>query len=109
MPCRPIGYLPVGYNGRASSVVVSGTDIIRPNGQTKAPDADTSTFGPCKRLDIELELGALVGTTIELGHPVSVTLEPEDGGKTTICETNYSAMYTPRLNNLPIMQAPVVQ
>ncbi len=65
-------HIPIGYNGRASSVVVSGTDIIRPNGQTKAPDADMPTFGPCKRLDIELEMGAIVGTGTELGHPVTV-------------------------------------
>jgi len=65
-------HIPIGYNGRASSVVVSGTDIIRPNGQLKAPDADMPGFGPCKRLDIELEMGAIVGTGSALGHPVSV-------------------------------------
>lgn len=65
-------HIPIGYNGRASSVVVSGTDIIRPNGQTKAPDADTPSFGPCKRLDIELEMGAIVGTSSELGQPITV-------------------------------------
>jgi len=65
-------HIPIGYNGRASSVVVSGTDITRPNGQTKAPDADMPSFGPCKRLDIELEMGAIVGTDSTLGHPVSV-------------------------------------
>jgi fumarylacetoacetase len=65
-------HIPIGYNGRASSVVISGTDIVRPNGQTKSPDAETPTFGPCKRLDIELEMGAIVGTGSKLGHPVSV-------------------------------------
>ena len=65
-------HIPIGYNGRASSVVVSGTDIIRPNGQTKAPDAEMPSFGPCKRLDIELEMGAVVGSNSELGMPVSV-------------------------------------
>ncbi len=65
-------HIPIGYNGRASSVVISGTDIIRPNGQTKAPDAAMPQFGPCKRLDIELELGAIVGTASKLGQPVSV-------------------------------------
>jgi len=70
-------HIPIGYNGRASSVVVSGTDIIRPNGQTKAPDADMPSFGPCKRLDIELEMGAIVGTASELGHPVSVAQADE--------------------------------
>jgi fumarylacetoacetase len=65
-------HIPIGYNGRASSVVVSGTDIIRPNGQTKAPDADMPSFGPCKRLDIELEMGAVVGTSTQLGQPITV-------------------------------------
>jgi fumarylacetoacetase len=70
-------HIPIGYNGRASSVVVSGTDIIRPNGQTKAPDADMPSFGPCKRLDIELEMGAIVGTASELGHPITVAQADE--------------------------------
>ncbi|SFT13751.1 fumarylacetoacetate hydrolase [Sulfitobacter marinus] len=65
-------HIPIGYNGRASTVVVSGTDIYRPNGQLKAPDADTPTFGPCKRLDIELEMGAIVGTSTEMGNMISV-------------------------------------
>lgn len=55
-------HMPIGYNGRASSVVVSGTPITRPWGQLKAPDADTPIFAPSKRFDIELELGAIVGT-----------------------------------------------
>ncbi|NQY60516.1 fumarylacetoacetase [Cognatishimia sp.] len=70
-------HIPIGYNGRASSVVISGTDIVRPNGQTKAPDADMPTFGPCKRLDIELEMGAIVGASSTLGHPVSVAQADE--------------------------------
>lgn len=65
-------HIPVGYNGRASSVVVSGTNIHRPNGQMKAPDANAPTFGPSKRLDIELELGAIVGTSCDMGVPVTV-------------------------------------
>ncbi|MGB1209625.1 MAG: fumarylacetoacetase, partial [Paracoccaceae bacterium] len=65
-------HIPIGYNGRASTVVVSGTDIPRPNGQTKAPDAAMPSFGPCKRLDIELEMGAVVGGATPLGQPVSV-------------------------------------
>tara|TARA_R110002012_G_scaffold74105_1_gene188279 strand:+ start:4625 stop:5881 length:1257 start_codon:yes stop_codon:yes gene_type:complete len=65
-------HIPVGYNGRASSVVVSGTDIHRPNGQSKAPDADVPSFGPSKRLDIELEMGAIVGTSCDFGTPITV-------------------------------------
>jgi fumarylacetoacetase len=65
-------HIPVGYNGRASSVVVSGTDIHRPLGQSKAPDADMPGFGPSKRLDIELEMGAIVGAGSNLGEPITV-------------------------------------
>ncbi|MGR3621953.1 fumarylacetoacetase [Pseudophaeobacter sp.] len=73
-PDLPANWLqiPIGYNGRASSVVVSGTEIHRPNGQTKAPDADMPSFGPTKRLDIELEMGAIVGTGSEFGQPITV-------------------------------------
>ncbi|MCA0043513.1 fumarylacetoacetase [Celeribacter litoreus] len=55
-------HIPIGYNGRASSVVVSGTPVIRPNGQTKAPTEEAPKFGPSQRFDIELEMGAIVGT-----------------------------------------------
>lgn len=65
-------HIPIGYNGRASSVVVSGTPIHRPNGQRKAPDADMPSFGPSMRLDIELEMGAIVGTASEFGQPITV-------------------------------------
>ena len=65
-------HIPIGYNGRASTVVVSGTAITRPNGQLKAPDADAPHFGPCQKLDIELEMGAIVGTSTEMGQPISI-------------------------------------
>ncbi|WP_420863837.1 fumarylacetoacetase [Algirhabdus cladophorae] len=65
-------HIPIGYNGRASTVVVSGTKIVRPCGQTKALDADMPSFGPCNRLDIELEMGAIVGRPSEMGTSVSV-------------------------------------
>ncbi|MGB7317881.1 MAG: fumarylacetoacetate hydrolase family protein, partial [Planktotalea sp.] len=73
-PSLPANWLhiPIGYNGRASSVVVSGTPIHRPNGQIKAPDAEMPSFGPSKRLDIELEMGAVVGKSTDLGQPISV-------------------------------------
>ena len=54
-------HIPIGYNGRASSVVVSGTDVIRPHGQLKGPNDDAPRFGPSQRFDIELEMGAIVG------------------------------------------------
>jgi len=65
-------WLPVAYHGRAGSVVVSGTDVIRPSGQRKAPDEDAPTFGPSRRLDLELELGFVVGVPTELGESVPV-------------------------------------
>lgn len=66
-------HLPVGYNGRASTVVVSGTAIHRPNGQLKAPDDPAPRFGPSRRLDFELELGAIVGTPSPMGQPLSTS------------------------------------
>jgi len=68
-------WVPIGYHGRASSIVVSGQDFKRPNGQTKAPGSDPATaptFGPSKRLDYELELGFYVGTGNPLGEPVAI-------------------------------------
>jgi fumarylacetoacetase len=65
-------WLPVAYHGRAGSVVVSGTDVVRPLGQGKAPGEDAPTFGPSRRLDFELELGFVVGVPTALGEPVPV-------------------------------------
>ncbi|WP_108503503.1 fumarylacetoacetase [Paracoccus indicus] len=65
-------HIPIGYNGRASTVVVSGTPIHRPNGQTRAKDAAMPGFGPSTRLDIELEIGTIVGTPSRMGQPVTV-------------------------------------
>ncbi|MEL6888844.1 MAG: fumarylacetoacetase [Pseudomonadota bacterium] len=63
-------HIPIGYNGRASSVVVSGTDIRRPWGQLKSPDHDTPAFLPSRRFDLELEMGAIVGMASD--GPISV-------------------------------------
>jgi fumarylacetoacetase len=65
-------HLPVGYHGRSGTVVASGTDILRPSGQRKAPDEDAPTYGPSARLDIEAELGFVVGTPSGLGNRVAV-------------------------------------
>ncbi|MCX6401898.1 MAG: fumarylacetoacetase [Propionibacteriales bacterium] len=65
-------HLPVSYTGRAGSVVVSGTDIVRPSGQRKAPTETAPTFGPSLRLDIEAELGFVVGTGNPMGTPIPV-------------------------------------
>ncbi len=65
-------WLPVAYHGRASSVVVSGTDVRRPSGQTKPPDAASPTFGPTKSLDFELEMAFLIGPGNSLAEPVQI-------------------------------------
>ena len=65
-------HLPVGYHGRASSVVLSGTNVKRPIGQTKPQNVDAPIFGPCKQLDFELEMGFLIGTGNKLGDPISI-------------------------------------
>jgi fumarylacetoacetase len=62
--------IPIGYNGRASSVVVSGSPVRRPNGQLKLPDRERPVFGPCRKLDIELETGFFVGVGNALGEPI---------------------------------------
>ena len=61
-------HMPIGYNGRASTVVVSGTPVRRPRGQLKPPTADVPSFGPCKRLDFELEMGVVVGQPSVMGE-----------------------------------------
>jgi fumarylacetoacetase len=65
-------WLPVAYHGRASSVVVSGTDVRRPSGQTRAPDAAAPTFGPTKSLDYELETAFFIGPGNSLGKPIAI-------------------------------------
>ena len=70
-------HIPVGYHGRASSVVVSGTPFHRPKGQTKADDADAPSFGPCRLLDFELEMAYITGKENPLGQAVS-TEEAEE-------------------------------
>jgi fumarylacetoacetase len=65
-------WIPIGYHGRASSVVVSGTRVARPSGQTRPPDAAAPVFGPSKRLDYEVELGFVVGPGSSLGKPIPI-------------------------------------
>ena len=65
-------WVPIGYHGRASSVVVSGTPVVRPAGQVKPPDSEAPVFGPTKRLDYEVELGFVVGTGNRLGAPIGI-------------------------------------
>ncbi|KAI9731623.1 MAG: hypothetical protein M1818_007753 [Claussenomyces sp. TS43310] len=65
-------YIPVGYHGRASSVVISGTSIRRPQGQILLPGAKEPIFSPCRKLDIELELGAFVCRENEMGSSIPI-------------------------------------
>jgi fumarylacetoacetase len=65
-------HLPIGYHGRAGTVVVSGTDVVRPTGQRKAPTDAAPVFGPSVRLDIEAELGFVVGGATPIGSRVGV-------------------------------------
>lgn len=64
-------HLPVGYHGRASSIVVSGTPIRRPKGQVSA-DRKVPTWSPCMRMDLELEMGTLIGRANNMGDPIPV-------------------------------------
>jgi fumarylacetoacetase len=70
-------HLPIGYHGRAGTVVPSGTPVIRPSGQRKAPSEEEPRFGPSVRLDIEAEVGFVVGVPSELGTPVTVDSFPD--------------------------------
>ena len=70
-------HLPVGYHGRASSIVISGTEFHRPKGQTKPVADENPIFGPCKQLDFELEMAFIVNKNTEMGDCIS-TAEAED-------------------------------
>src|SRR6202451_2638371 len=61
-------HMPIGYNGRASTIVVSGTKVRRPRGQLKPPTAEHPSFGACKRLDFELEMGEVIGQASPMGE-----------------------------------------
>jgi fumarylacetoacetase len=63
-------HVPIGYHGRAGTVVVSGTPVRRPHGQRKPPEADAPTFGPSTQLDVELEMGWIAGPGNALGKPI---------------------------------------
>ena len=65
-------HLPVGYHGRASSVIVSGVDIHRPRGQLRPNPEEPPTHGSCRLMDFELEMAFFVGTGNELGEPISI-------------------------------------
>ena len=70
-------HVPIGYHGRASSIIASGKGIVRPQGQTKAETDPAPTFGPTKRLDYELEVGVFVGSGNRLGEPIPIAQAEE--------------------------------
>jgi fumarylacetoacetase len=70
-------HLPIGYHGRAGTVRISGTPVVRPRGQRTAPGDDVPTFGASTKLDIEAEVGFVVGTPSALGEPVPLAAFPD--------------------------------
>ena len=70
-------HMPIGYNGRASTVVVSGTKVRGPRGQLKPPNVEAPSFAPCKRLDFELEMGVVVGQASPMGEMLTETQAEE--------------------------------
>ncbi len=70
-------WVPIGYHGRASSIVVSGTPVQRPSGQRKGPEFPEPVFGPSRRLDFELEVGFVIGPGNRLGKPIPIAKAPD--------------------------------
>jgi fumarylacetoacetase len=70
-------YVPIGYHGRSSSIGVSGTPVRRPSGQRKPATEATPSFGPCRHLDFELELGIWIGPGNDLGRPIAIADAPQ--------------------------------
>lgn len=65
-------YVPIGYNGRASTIRIGGGQILRPSGQRKKSDQDAPDFGPSHRLDFETEIGVFLGGNTQIGHPIPI-------------------------------------
>jgi fumarylacetoacetase len=65
-------WIPIGYHGRSSTIVVDGTPVVRPSGQRKAPSEAVPTFGPSRQLDIELEVGFVTGPGNRMGKPIPI-------------------------------------
>ena len=80
-------WVPIGYHGRASSLVVSGTPVLRPSGQRKGPNDDAPTVGPSRSLDYELELGVFVGAGTALGDTMTLD-SAEDAHLWGVCLLN---------------------
>lgn len=94
-------HIPVGYHGRASSIVVSGTPLYRPKGQTKANDAEFPTFGPSKRLDFELEMAFITNSFTDLGESIP-TAEAEDHIFGMVLFNDWSARDIQRWEYVPL-------
>jgi fumarylacetoacetase len=94
-------HMPVGYHGRASSIVVSGTDIIRPKGQMLPQDAEVPVFGASKLLDIELEMAFVIGKGNPLGHPIPVD-QAEDHIQGLVLFNDWSARDIQKWEYVPL-------
>ncbi len=94
-------HIPIAYHGRASSIVVSGTDIHRPKGQFKLADATMPVFGTTKELDFELEIGAIIGRNSEQGKSVN-TSESEDYVFGLVLFNDWSARDIQRWETMPL-------
>ncbi len=94
-------HLPVGYHGRASSIVVSGTNIIRPKGQMQLKEGEAPVFGQSNQLDFELEMAFVVGKGNRLGHPIPVT-EAEDHIQGLLIFNDWSARDIQKWEYVPL-------
>ncbi|RLO01425.1 hypothetical protein DYB28_015748, partial [Aphanomyces astaci] len=104
-------HLPVGYHGRASTVVVSGTDIRRPRGQLQADNKDPSkgsVFGPSRLLDIELEIGFFTGPANNLGDPIDIN-DAEKHIFGVVLMNDWSGMSMSLLSTFKQWRCPTVQ
>jgi len=100
-------HVPIGYHGRASSVRVSGTPLLRPKGQLKAPDAEAPVFAPSRRLDYELELGVWIAGDNALGEPVAVAdAWSRIGGLTRLVGARYPGVGVPAARTVPRQELP---
>ena len=94
-------HLPVGYNGRASSLIPSEVPVLRPNGQTKATDSELPTFGPTRELDFELELGFFLAEGNDFGEAVSVA-DAEEKNAGLVLVNDWSARDVQRWEYQPL-------
>ena len=94
-------HIPVGYHGRASSIVISGTDIVRPKGQQMHKGATDPVFGPCKLLDFELEMAFIVGKNTQMGESIT-TAQAEDSIFGVVIFNDWSARDIQKWEYVPL-------